>query len=125
MKLKPVHHGSCHCGAIEFEVDLPEGLRQPRRCNCSICSRHGAVVASASLDQLRVIKGQDILSLYQFNTFTAKHYFCSRCGIYTHHQRRSHPDQFSFNIACLDGVNIFDIDHIEELDGISHPNDRV
>ena len=124
MDIRPLHQGSCHCGAVEFEVALPIGLDDPRRCDCSMCSRRGAIVASVPLDGLTITKGADKLNLYQFNTMTAKHYFCSICGIYTHHQRRSNPDQFAFNVACLDGVRVFDLGEVPVGDGINHPRDR-
>ena len=85
----------------------------------------GAIAASVVLDGLRILKGADQLSLYQFNTMTAKHYFCSVCGIYTHHQRRSDPKQFGFNVACLEGLNPFDLGDVPVLDGINHPADRA
>ena len=73
---------------------------------------------------LRILKGREVLTLYQFNTMTAKHYFCANCGIYTHHQRRSNPDQYSFNVGCLENVNPFDIADIPTSDGINHSSDR-
>ena len=124
MDLKPTHRMTCHCGGVEIEVDLPDGLRRLRRCNCSMCSRRGAVVASVDLDQLRVTQGADMLTLYQFNTMTAKHYFCSNCGIYTHHQRRANPLEFGINVACLDGINPYELGEIPVVDGINHPSDR-
>lgn len=124
MKLNEYHHASCHCQAVEFVVHLPNGLVDPRRCDCSFCRRRGAIAASATLDGLKIIKGQDKLTLYQFNTKTAKHYFCSVCGIYTHHQRRSNPNQLGFNIACLDGVNPFELKDVPTMDGVNHPADR-
>ena len=98
--------GTCHCGAVEFEVDLIDGFEDIRRCNCSLCSRKGAVMAGVPLDRLRVTRGADRLSLYQWNTRIAKHWFCSVCGIYTHHQRRSAPDEYGFNLACIKGVDV-------------------
>ncbi|ATD66487.1 MULTISPECIES: GFA family protein [Luteimonas] len=98
--------GTCHCGAVEFEVDLIDGFEDIRRCNCSLCSRKGAVMAGVPLDRLRVTRGADSLSLYQWNTRIAKHWFCSVCGIYTHHQRRSAPDEYGFNLACIEGVDV-------------------
>ena len=120
----PTLRGSCHCGSVEFEVDLPNGLTDARHCDCSLCKRKTAYVASTTLDGLRVTKGEEFLSLYQFNTKTAKHYFCSICGIYTHHQRRSNPNEFGFNIGCLDGVNPFDFAPAKVEDGVNHPSDR-
>jgi hypothetical protein len=124
MDIKPVHKGSCHCGAVQFEVVLPNGLEEPRRCSCSICRKHGAIVASVELAGLRVTKGAEKLTLYQFNTMTAKHYFCSNCGIYTHHQRRSNPGQYAFNTACLEGIDPFELGDVPVTDGINHPSDR-
>ena len=122
-EIKEHHRAECHCGSVELELHLPNGVENPRRCDCSICRRKGAVVASVPLSGLRVLKGQDVLNLYQFNTNTAKHYFCSNCGIYTHHQTRSNPDQYGYNVGCLEGVNPFDIKSVLVNDGIHHPSD--
>lgn len=111
--------GSCHCGAVVFELSLDNGLEKLRRCNCSLCRRKGAVVASVPLHGLRVTKGEDELTLYEWNTNTAKHFFCSICGIYTHHQRRSNPNEFGFNVACIDGVDPYALGPIPVADGAS------
>jgi hypothetical protein len=121
----PIHKGQCHCGSVKFTVQLPLGLIEPRRCNCSMCRRRGAVVASVQLQDLKIDEGENVLTLYQFNTKTAKHYFCSICGIYTHHQRRSNPELYAFNIACLDGIDPFVLAHVPVLDGEDHPSDSV
>jgi hypothetical protein len=99
-----VREGGCHCGAVRFRVRLSDGLTQPRRCTCSYCRMRGAVALTAPLDGLEILQGEDNLTLYQFNTGTAKHYFCRTCGIYTHHQRRSNPNEFGINATSLDGV---------------------
>ena len=122
--INPKHRASCHCGAVELELDLPDGIVDPRRCDCSLCRRKGAIAASVPLSGLKIIKGQEVLTLYQFNTKTAKHYFCSICGIYTHHQRRSKRDEYGYNVACLDGVNPFDLGNVPTFDGVNHPTDR-
>ena len=122
--VKDLHRGSCHCGAIVFEVKLQNGLEDPRRCNCSMCRRRGAIVASVELANLKIIQGEESLSLYQFNTNTAKHFFCSKCGIYTHHQRRSNPGLYAFNIACLDDVDPFILKSVPTYDGENHPGDQ-
>lgn len=123
--IKPFHRATCHCGAIELELHLPNGIVDPRRCDCSMCARRGAIAAAVALADLRVVKGEAELSLYQFNTHTALHYFCSNCGIYTHHQRRSNPEQYAFNVACLEGVNPFDLTETGVYDGRNHPSDRT
>ena len=76
-------------------------------------------MASVLVENLKVIQGEDFLTLYQWNTKTAKHYFCKVCGIYTHHQRRSNPKEFGYNVACLEGVNLCDLENIPIGDGQS------
>ncbi len=122
--IKPRHRLSCHCGKVVLELDLPDGIVNPRRCDCSICRRKGAIVASVPLSGLSILQGAEALSVYEFNTRTAKHYFCSHCGIYTHHQRRSKPDEYGYNVGCLEGVNPYDLGPVPTLDGVHHPADR-
>jgi len=116
--------GSCHCGEVQFEVELENGFENLRRCNCSICRRKGAIMAAVPLTKLKVTKGNDKLNLYQWNTNTAKHYFCRICGIYTHHQRRSNPKEFGVNIGCFDDVDSFKLGKIKVGDGVNHSSDR-
>ncbi|HVI55310.1 MAG TPA: GFA family protein [Luteibacter sp.] len=115
--------GACHCGAVRFTVKLSDGLRTARRCNCSYCRMRGAVVVSAELDGITIEQGEDVLTLYQFNTGSAKHYFCSTCGIYTFHRRRSNNAQYGVNVACLEGISPFDFTDVPVLDGANHPAD--
>lgn len=118
------HRARCHCGGVVLELELPEGIVKPRRCDCSLCRRKGAIVASVPLSGLRILEGAELLTLYQFNTHVARHYFCSRCGIYTHHQRRSNPGEYGYNVGCLDGVNPFALGEVPVEDGVHHPSDR-
>ena len=122
--IRPRHLSSCHCGSVVLELELPDGIVDPRRCDCSLCRRKGAIVASVPLSGIKIVKGQDVLKLYQFNTKTAKHYFCGNCGIYTHHQRRSNPEQYGYNLGCLEGVNPYDLGSVPTNDGVNHPADR-
>jgi len=115
--------GACHCGGVQFTARLTDGLSSARRCTCSYCRMRGAVAVSADLDGISITQGSDLLSVYQFNTNTAKHYFCSRCGIYTHHQRRSNPKEYGVNVACLEGVSPFDFQEVPVYDGVHHPRD--
>ncbi|XOT96151.1 GFA family protein, partial [Alcaligenes pakistanensis] len=118
---RPVHKAACHCGTVRFNVKLTDGLRSARRCNCSYCRMRGAVAVSANLADIQVEQGRDALTLYQFNTGQARHYFCSHCGIYTFHQRRSNPEQYGVNVACIDGISPFDFDEVPVNEGRSHP----
>ncbi|WP_313741237.1 GFA family protein [Pseudomonas sp.] len=122
---RPVHTGACHCGAVRFSVRLSDGLNSARRCNCSFCRMRGAVAVSAALADLKVEQGESVLTLYQFNTGEAKHWFCSRCGIYTFHLQRSSPDHYGINVACLEGISPFDFERVPVNRGIDHPKDRA
>ncbi|AUD58390.1 aldehyde-activating protein [Shewanella sp. Pdp11] len=122
--IQPKHTASCHCGAVVLELSLPNGIENPRRCDCSICRRKGAIVGSVPLAGIKILKGEDVLKCYEFNTKTAKHYFCSNCGIYTHHQRRSNPHEYGYNIGCLEGVNPYELGEVPTNDGVNHPADR-
>lgn len=117
--------GACHCGTVQFHVRLTDGLHTARRCTCSYCRMRGAVAVSANVDGVTITAGGEALTLYQFGTLAAKHYFCAKCGIYTHHQRRSNPNQFGINVACLTGISPFDFEEVPVNDGIQHPTDAV
>jgi hypothetical protein len=119
---KPVRI-TCHCGAVELEAVPSEDLSTARRCDCSYCRRRGTPTATVALDALKVIQGEENLALYSFGTHTAKHYFCKTCGIYTHHQRRSNPNEYGVNMGCIEGVNPKDYEPIGWHDGVNHPSD--
>jgi hypothetical protein len=116
--------GACHCGAVQFTVTLTEGFASARRCTCSICRMRGAVAVSSTPDAFKIIQGEEELATYRFNTQTAEHHFCSVCGIYTHHKRRSAPNQLGVNVACLEGVSPFDFREVIVFDGSRHPADN-
>jgi hypothetical protein len=123
-EIQATHRATCHCGAVELLLELPDGVEDPRRCDCSYCRRRGTIVASAPQGGLRIIKGAEHLRVYEFNTRVARHYFCGVCGIHTHHQRRSAPGQYAYNISCLEGVNPLEIPEVPTNDGVNHPADR-
>jgi hypothetical protein len=117
--------GQCHCGAVRFTVTLTKGFASARRCTCSICRMRGAVAVTSSPDAFTVTRGADQLATYRFNTRTAEHHFCKTCGIYTHHKRRSNPDELGVNVACLAGVSPFDFRELVVYDGDRHPADNA
>ncbi|MFK0332492.1 GFA family protein [Rhizobium sp. NPDC090275] len=120
---RPQRNATCHCGTVKFKVRLTDEFNTIRRCTCSYCRMRGAIAASANLDDIEFVEGEDNLTLYQFHTGTAKHYFCKTCGIYTHHQRRSNTSQFGINVAVIEGVSPFDFAEVKVMNGIAHPND--
>lgn len=103
MRLPATYKGSCHCGAVRFvvETDLPELTT----CDCSICSKKNALMVKVHESKLKLLKGTEHLTEYQFHTRTARHYFCNVCGIYPFHRKRVTPEFFGVNVYCLEGVD--------------------
>jgi hypothetical protein len=97
-----LHRGGCHCGRVRFEVEAPS---QPRieRCNCSICEMTGFLHLIVPVGRFRLLSGDEVLTEYRFHTGTARHLFCSVCGVKPFYVPRSHPDGYSVNARCLDG----------------------
>lgn len=95
--------GSCHCGAVRFRIDA--AIAELTTCDCSLCVKRNAVMAKVPEQVLTVLDGEAALTLYQWNTRRAKHYFCNRCGIYVFHRKRAAPDHFGVNVFCLGGFD--------------------
>ena len=114
---------ACHCGTVRLRVRLSAGLASARRCDCSLCRMRGAVALTAGLGGVEVLEGAEALTEYRFNTGVARHFFCSKCGIYTHHRRRSNPNEYGVNAACVEGVSPFDFAEAPVNDGVNHPRD--
>ena len=98
------HQGACHCGRITFEARAD--VNYVVDCNCSICRRTGALWHPATESELRILTGESELTLYQFNTKTAKHYFCGHCGIHPFVRPRLDPSRWAFNVRCVDGIDL-------------------
>ncbi len=96
------HQGACHCGAVRFEIAAE--VTELVTCNCSLCRKRNAVMAMVHESRFKLLQGQDELALYRWNSRVAKHYFCSICGIYVFHRRRSRPDHYAVNVFCLEDV---------------------
>jgi hypothetical protein len=109
------HRGGCHCGRVRFEV-MAKPAAEVTSCNCSMCSKSGYLHLVVPADRFRLVSGADVLTSYQFNTQTAKHLFCSVCGVKSFYVPRSHPDGFSVNVRCLD-EGTFQISALRETNG--------
>ena len=93
--------GGCHCGAVRFEVDLPDAF-EVEDCNCSICAKSGNIHVIVPASRFRLLSGEDNLTEYTFNTGGAKHLFCKTCGIKSYYVPRSNQDGFAVTWRCLD-----------------------
>lgn len=119
MNWKP---GGCHCGAVRYEVLAPDAI-EATECTCSICHMTGYLHLIVTKERFRLLQGEDRLTTYSFNTGTARHRFCSLCGIKSFYVPRSHPDGFSVNVRCLDQGTIR-ITKITTFDG-AHWEDNI
>ena len=101
------YKGSCHCGKVRFEVqaDLTGTLAT---CNCSICSRTGALMAFVPETHFKVLEGADALSDYQFGKKHIHHLFCSHCGVRPYGRGASPGggEMYMINVRCLEGVDL-------------------
>ena len=104
MNRRVTYQGSCHCGRVAFELDAQ--LDYVIECTCSLCRRVGALWHGASDANLRITAGESELALYQFNTMTAKHYSCRRCGVHPFSRPRLDPRRWAVNVRCIDGVDL-------------------
>ena len=98
------YNGSCSCSKVTFEVETE--LKRISKCNCSICTKKGIIHHVVDQNQFNLISGKDSLSLYQFGTMRAKHYFCKHCGIHLYNNPRTYPEKVSVNVNCLDGYDL-------------------
>ena len=98
------YEGGCHCGKVRFQVQAD--LSFVTECNCSICTKKGILHLVVPPEQFELLRGQDELTTYRFNTNVAKHMFCRHCGIHSFGVPRSAPDKISVNARCLDGVAV-------------------
>ena len=117
---------TCHCGAVEAEINLDGDLAKVIKCNCSICKRRGAIMSMVKNEDFKIVKGEDKLKLYQFHSKVAKHHFCSECGIQTHNLRRSDPNTYGINMGCIDEINVNELFKLKTFinDGQNHIKDR-
>ncbi|HVF35756.1 MAG TPA: GFA family protein [Candidatus Saccharimonadia bacterium] len=99
------HAGGCHCGRVRFEVDAPARI-VALDCNCSLCAMAGYLHLIVPAARFRLLRGEDVLTTYTFNTGVARHRFCSVCGIKSFYVPRSNPDGIDVNVRCLDPATI-------------------
>ena len=100
------YEGSCHCGAVRFEVDADLSSEPIVECDCSMCTKKALLHLIVEKERFRLLEGEGSLTLYQFGTMTARHTFCKVCGIHPFYVPRSHPDRVDVNARCLDGVDL-------------------
>jgi len=108
--------GGCHCGGVRYEALLPDRI-EAEDCNCSICAKSGYLHLIVPSSHFRLLSGAGVLKEYRFHTFTARHSFCSVCGVKSFYTPRSNPDGISVNLRCLDEPGAFADIRILPFDG--------
>lgn len=104
------HSGSCHCGAVRFEVDVDASAAS--QCNCSVCTKIGALATLVKPDALRLLAGEEALSVYEWGARISKRYFCKHCGVHCFgrgHLAEVGGDYASVNFRCFDDLEIGDV----------------
>jgi hypothetical protein len=99
------HAGGCHCGRVRFEVTAPAQI-EVADCNCSMCRMSGYLHLIVPKERFKLLRGDDAIRTYTFNTGVAKHFFCATCGVKSFYIPRSHPDGISVNARCIDAGSI-------------------
>lgn len=100
------HPGSCHCGAVRFEVEID--ARSGNRCNCSVCTKVGATTDYVKPEAFTLLAGEADLSVYEWGGRTGQRYFCKRCGVTCFmrgHLAELGGDYVSINLHALDDVD--------------------
>lgn len=95
------YRGGCHCGAVRFEVALPNTI-EVEDCNCSICAMSGNIHVIVPASRFKLLAGEAALADYRFKTGGAKHLFCKTCGVKSFYVPRSNPDGYAVTYRCLD-----------------------
>lgn len=117
----PTYKGGCHCGRVRFEISAE--VEKVIDCNCSICLKKGFLHLILPAEQFRLVSPPEMVTLYQFNTKTARHYFCPVCGIHSYYIPRSHPDKVDVNVRCLEGIDLHTLT-IQPFDGKNWEQER-
>lgn len=121
----PDYSGGCHCGQVRLTVHKSEPITSAVQCDCSLCTKKGILLAGVEDSELELLQGREALSLYQFGSKTAHHWFCKHCGIHVFNRPRNHPERYSVNVRCLDDYRDLQPSlTIVPFDGQNHPKDR-
>jgi len=111
------HTGSCHCGAVAFEVDTD--LAEVMECNCTHCYRKGLMLTFVQPDNFR-LEGAPPLTEYLFNKNNIQHLFCPTCGVEAFGRGKDPGGQemVAVNVRTLKDVEPFSIQPTMRFDGL-------
>lgn len=104
------HRGSCHCGAVAFEVEVD--ATTGGRCNCSVCTKIHPTGAIVKPTAFRLVKGEDQTAVYEWGAKISRRYFCKTCGVHCYgvgHLAEIGGDYVSVNLNCLDDIDVGEV----------------
>ncbi len=112
------YKGSCHCGAVAFEVE--GDLQGVMECNCSICARKGALMWFVPRSSLHLLTPEENLRDYEFGKKSIRHRFCPTCGIHPFGEGTDPAGNkmAAINVRCLEGVDLLGLP-VKHFDGRS------
>ena len=112
------YSGSCHCGAVRFEVTA--NITNAGACNCSVCGRVGWLTASVPPAQFKLKADADAQTSYQFLKKTMQHLFFSTCGVHAFgNYAGDDQEKVVVDLRCLDGLDVDALD-LQKFDGKSY-----
>ena len=112
------YQGGCHCGRIAFSVEGEiDGVYE---CNCSICSKRGALHWFVDAGQVTFSTPHDAAATYLFNKHVIRHRFCPSCGVapYSQGEKPGAGPMIAVNARCLEGVDLTGVP-VTQVDGRS------
>ena len=74
---------SCHCGKVKIQI--PNSTEKVTSCNCSVCTRYGALWAYFEPINVTVNCDKDALGSYSWGDKTIEFKHCKSCGCITHY----------------------------------------
>jgi hypothetical protein len=101
------HVGSCHCGAVRFAIEMDEKAA-PSRCNCTICTKIGAIGCIVRPPAFELRAGEGSLGVYEWGGKVARRHFCKTCGVFCF--SRGHLDVLGGDFV---GVNLNTLDDLD------------
>lgn len=106
------YSGSCHCGAIHFQVDI-DFDQGTNRCNCSLCGKSRAWFTFVPGVRLRLLDGAEAQAEYRWTPPSKpgpflRFRFCSTCGVRVY-ASGDHPSFgglfYAISVPALDDVD--------------------
>jgi len=107
--VQPRHRATCHCGTVELLLDLPDGIVDPRRCDCSMCRRRGSLLWFAPREAFQLTTDPADVATYHFNKAHIDHHHCRECGVAPYSEGvapRPGTPMVAVNVRCVPQVDL-------------------